>query len=111
MARARQIVLLSSLGTASEPEPLGSLNEVRARVERFNVSADGSGPEGVGERLGLAILHGPGFILEVPSGSEEVSQLLATINDENHAWPVLMRLTRELKWKMMDPESGRTFGG
>lgn len=93
--------------------PLGVFKEVVAAVAPFNVSSDGSGPAGVGEVPGMAVLFGPGFILEIPSdgnGRAEVNQVMVTVTDEDFAWPVLSRMTKHNGWKMMDPDTGRTFG-
>lgn len=111
MARKRTLILLKTQGTAHTP--LGRRNDVIAAMSRSNIAPDGSGPEGLGERLGSAVLYGPGMIVELPVASPdaEVLQALLTLTDEDFAWPVVMRLTKDNGWKMMDPESGRTFGG
>lgn len=85
--------------------PLGLLREVRATLARFNTAGDGS-PPGVLERL-----HGPGFVVELPTGNPDVNQAIVTVNDEDTAFPVLMKLCKSLGWSLMDMESGRTFGG
>ncbi len=97
-------------GKAGTMVPLGSVREVVAALSGYNTSPDGSGPEGLGEVVGFGRLYGPGFIAEVPTGTEDVSQVMVSITDEDFAWSVLMRACRILRWKMMDPESGRTFG-
>jgi hypothetical protein len=33
-----------------------------------------------------------------------------TLIDEDTAWPVLMRLVKNLPWKLLDLETGRSFG-
>lgn len=113
MARKRQIVLLKA-SEASKPgaslEPIGAIKDIVRDFAPFNTAPDGSGPNGLGERLGLAVLHGPGFVVEVPTGNDEVSQVMVSVTDEDFAWAVLMRLCRAAGLKMMDPESGRTFG-
>lgn len=94
-------------------DPLGTFKEVVAAAGRFNVGADGSGAGGYGEVPGVAILHGPGFTLEVPgdgSPREAVTQIMANVTDEDFAWPVLSRMCKANSWKMMDPDTGRTFG-
>lgn len=94
-------------------EPLGTLREVLAQAAGFNAAPDGSGPQGMGVVPGMVILHGPGFILEVPGDGDpksDVMQIMATVTDEDFAWPVLSRMCKAAAWKMMDPESGRTFG-
>lgn len=91
-------------------EPLGTIREVVRAVAPYNCSPDGSGAEGLGERLGLGMLYGPGFIVEMPTGNDEVSQLMVTVTDEDFAWAVLVRMCRGLSLRMMDPDTGRTFG-
>jgi hypothetical protein len=112
LAKKRQIILFRSPpgGATGGMESLGDLREVVRSLAPYNTAPDGSGAEGLGERLGLAMLYGPGFIMEVPTGNDDVAQLLVTVTDEDFAWAVLMRLTRGLGLKMMDPETGRTFG-
>jgi hypothetical protein len=88
-----------------EREPLGTPAEVLDALARFNTAPDGSGRDGTG----VAVLHGPGFVVEIPSGADEVSQALATLVDEDLAFPVLSRACRALGWTMVDLDSGRTF--
>lgn len=112
MAR-RQLVLMVKReeGEHGSP-PMGSLEEVIAILKRFNCWPDGSGPEGMGKSPGMALAYGPGMVMEIPAaaGAGEVMQVLATMTDEEYAFPVLMKLCRESGWTMMDPESGRIFG-
>lgn len=112
MARKRQIVLLKSSESskAGTLEPIGTIKEIVRDFAPFNTAPDGSGPNGFGERLGLAVLYGPGFVVEVPTGNDEINQVMVSVTDEDFAWAVLMRLCRAVGLKMMDPESGRTFG-
>lgn len=80
---------------------------MREALARFNTGPDGSPAGGTG----LERLHGPGFVLEVSTSVEPVTQALASINDEDAALPVLMRACKALGWRLMDLESGRVFGG
>lgn len=98
-----------SRGSTSS-QPLGSVREVVGAFSTYNISPDGSGAEGMGEAIGVGFLHGPGLIVEMPTSIDEVNQVIVTITDEDFAWAVLMRLCRQLRWKMVDPESGRSFG-
>ena len=102
----RQLVLTSGDGASPEAS-LGSLREVLSAVARFNTAPDGSARPGAP----TAILHGPGLVMEVPTAMDEIRQALVTLIDEDIAWPVLTRLCRALSWRMMDPETGRSFGG
>ncbi len=107
----RQVVLMMKREEGAEgPAAMGSVGEVVSALKRFNCWPDGSGPEGMGRSPGMALVYGPGLVLEVPSASEEVTQVLATMTDDEYAFPVLMKICREIGWAMMDPESGRMFG-
>jgi hypothetical protein len=94
-------------------DTLGSFKEVLSAAGRFNVGSDGSGFGGYGDVPGMVVLYGPGFTLEIPgdgSPRTEVNQVMASVTDEDFAWPVLSRMCKANSWKMMDPDSGRTFG-
>lgn len=83
---------------------LGSPGNVESKLRPYNIAPDG------GKRaMGTTSLYGPGLVIEVPSAADQVNQLMASVDDEETAWPVLARLCREQGWKLMDPESGRTF--
>ena len=117
MAKKRTLVLLKGGDTpgAGGLAPLGTLLEVRSAMSAFNTAPDGSGPVGMGERVGTGVLHGPGMVIEVMLQSEqrdpEITQALIAVTDEDFAWPVLSKMCRASGWKLMDPESGRTFLG
>lgn len=101
MARSRQMALVKS----GEAGPLGTFREIRDALARFNTA-----PDGAGATMGLHRLHAPGFVLELSAAMDEIQQVMVTMNEEEIAWPVLQRICRELKWKMVDLESGRSFG-
>lgn len=124
MARRRQIYLVkpagggegggrprSGSGAPPKLEPLGPLRDVMDRMARYNTAPDGSGPDGLGESPGMALLYGPGYNVEMPASTDEVGQAIVTLLDEDIAWSVLGRMCKEQGWMMMDPETGRTFGG
>jgi len=106
MATTRQLVLIPAPDDEGGASSLGTKREALRAMERFNTRPDGSA-EGAG------VAHGPGIRVELPmcEDRDEVSQMMVTIIEEEIAWPVLSRLCRELNWRMMDPETGRTFGG
>ncbi len=120
MAKKRSLILLKPGPSGSDGmPPLGTLREVRNALGHCNISPDGSGPHGYGERLGTCVFHGPGMVLEValtedPTANRgagpDVRQVLVSVTDEDFAFPVLMRLCKLNQWQMMDPDSGRTFG-
>lgn len=109
MATNRQIVLIKPDRDRSDGSmpPLGSLQSVQETLGGVNTACDGS--DGVAES-GIIVMHGPGFVVEIASGMDPVSQAMVTLHDEDMAWPVLMLLCTRAKWAMMDVETGRTFG-
>lgn len=114
MARDRQLVLMkpepSEDGVVTaELADLGSLEDVLGVFAAFNTAGDGTsaGPSGG------ALLYGPGMIVEIPQPSDNgagVRQAMVTVKDEDLAWSVLWRLCRKHGWKMVDPETGQSFG-
>ena len=84
---------------------MGSIAGVREQLAAFNTTPDGD-PDT------RNVLYGPGVTVSLPMGADDdsVSQLLVAVNEEDIAWPVLIRLCAAFGWKMMDPKSGRTFG-
>lgn len=113
MARHRQLVLLkpapSPDGTVvADLDDLGTMGEVLAVFAAFNTSADGSGAG----PSGSALLYGPGMVVEIPTPPDRdpVRQAMITVKDEDLAWSVLWRLCRKHGWKMMDTETGQSFG-
>ena len=105
MSRARQLILMLP-GENGAPRPLGRKSAVLETLRPFNIGQDGS-------QEGFSSAHGPGVRLEFPFVDEKdpVNQIMVTLLEEDFAWPVLMRLSKELGWKMVDPETGRSFGG
>ncbi|MGP1273084.1 MAG: hypothetical protein ACTS22_07105 [Phycisphaerales bacterium] len=86
-------------------DDLGSPRRVMEALAPYNTAPDGAS----GAALGSLTLYGPGLVVDVPSAADEITQLLVRIDDEESAWLVLARLCTQHGWKMMDPESGRTF--
>ncbi|HZW09001.1 MAG TPA: hypothetical protein VFF69_03780 [Phycisphaerales bacterium] len=103
--KSRMMVLSRKVEAGDEPRPLGTRPEIKRLLADFNTAPDGA-PEG---SLGLERLHGPGFVVELPTSIDEPMQVLATINDDETAWPVLSRICRKLGWSLIDGESGRAF--
>lgn len=106
MAKRRQLVLMRSAKEGSGVAPLGTMREVVKDLSRYNTAPDGA----PGKAMGLERLYGPGMVLEVPSNADEINQAMITITEEEIAWPVLSRICKELRWKMVDLETGRAFG-
>lgn len=101
---SRQLVILSN-----EPPPsgggmaaLGSRREIVERLSTLNVSPDHDGGD---------FLYGPGFVIELPPDGAPITQMLLSINEDEIAWHVIMRMVRELDWKMLDPTTGQELGG
>lgn len=84
--------------------PIGSPRAIERMLRPYNIA-----PDGARGALGTLSLYGPGLVIEVPVALEEINQLMATVDDDETAWPVLARVCREMGWKLMDPDSGRTF--
>lgn len=103
----RQIVIVSSEPADEGLPPLGTIAEVSEKLADFNTAPDGSARSAA---AGTVVLHGPGLVVELPMGLDRVTQGLVTLIDEDVAWPVLMRLVKNLPWKLLDLETGRSFG-
>lgn len=109
MASKRLLVLVTAPPagqTGGNTGPLGRAKEIREKLAPFNTAPDGSARKSVGTE----ILFGPGILVELPTGQDEINQALVTMIEEEIAWPVLMRMCRTLGWALMDPNTGRTFG-
>src|SRR4051812_20688137 len=107
MARARQIILMQGKDGDDEGNPtLGRFKDVLGVLARFN-----TGPDSTEKPAGpIAVLHGPGLVVEVPTSGDRVNQAIVTLVEEEIAFSVLMRLCKKHGWKMVDAESGRAFG-
>lgn len=109
MPRKRQIVLTRSKradnARPGELASMGTKAEFTSALARFN-----TGPDGSARSTGMDILWGPGMIVEIPSGNDQVVQAMVTMTDEEIAMPVLMRACKSLGWAMTDLETGRSFG-
>ena len=106
MAKSRQLALMKGGLAPGENAPIGTRREVRELLARFNTAPDGDAAKGMGtERL-----YGPGMAIDLSTSSDQVNQALVSVNEDDIAWPVLLRICKELKWKMVDLETGRSFG-
>ncbi|MCL4740608.1 MAG: hypothetical protein KJZ54_00230 [Phycisphaerales bacterium] len=107
MSTPRMVVLMNSKGGApGEAVPLGRRAEIVDSLGRFNTHSDGSGKA---VAFGTDRLYGPGFVVEMPTGQDELAQVMVSIGDADTAWPVLSRMCKTLGWRMVDPDSGRSF--
>ncbi len=105
MAQIRQLVLLPAPAETGDTDSLGARGRLLDELARYNTA-----PDGAPENLGVAF--GPGFRVELPfvGDRDPVAQALITITEEDSAWPVLFRMCRERNWRLMDAQTGRTFG-
>jgi len=103
--RSRMMVLSRRTEPGEEPEPLGTIEQIEKMLAAFNTAEDGSS----NTTLGLLRLHGPGFVLDLPTSIDKPMQMMASVNDDETAWPVLSRICRNLGWSMTDGETGQTF--
>ncbi len=102
----RQIILMRPAETPGDPlEPIGTRKQVAAALAIHNTAVDGKK-----RSTGTDAYFGPGFTVELPHGLDEITQAMATIDEADIAWPVLSKICRATGWKMVDPESGRSFG-
>ncbi len=85
---------------------IGSPKEFVKALSGYNTAPDGS----TSARLGTAVLHGPGFVVEYAMGHDELMQAMIVVNHQDFAWPVISKMCRENGWKMQDTESGQIFG-
>lgn len=116
MAKFRQVILFASEppapgspapSGAGKMRPLGPKRDILKTLARFNTAPDGS-------RSGEGIAYGPGMVVQFPmsgGASDDVNQVLVAINEDEIAWAVLQNICRQTGWKLMDPDTGRVFGG
>ena len=115
MAKFRQVILFASdappagapANSTGKTRPLGEKREVLKTLARFNTAPDGS-------RGGDTIAYGPGMVVQFPlsgGAADDVNQVLVAINEDEIAWAVLQNICRQTGWKLMDPDTGRVFGG
>ncbi len=88
----------------AEPAPMGRIGEIVELLRDFN-----TGPEDPSDPA-PQFLYGPGITIQTPMTDGPVTQLLVTLVEEEIAWAVVARICKHAHWKMVDPESGRSFG-
>lgn len=98
---------MKSVPKGEAMSPLGSHTQVKDALSKYNTAPDGT-PRS--KTAGTEVLHGPGMIVEIPTTTDLVQQAMVTMTDDDIAWPVLERACRQLKWKLVDLETGRSFG-
>lgn len=98
MPTSQLVILSRSAGRSGELAPISSRAELLRQLEVRN-----TGPERPGDDL----LYGPGIEIQLAPGQDPITQMLLTITDEDIAWVVIIRLAKELNWKIFDPYTGR----
>jgi hypothetical protein len=95
---SQQLVILSREEPSGDGlAAIGTRQEIIGRLQSLNTAPAVDGGD---------ILYGPGITIELPPG-EPVSQMLMTIVEEEIAWQVIMRLAKDMQWKLLDPATGR----
>ena len=79
--------------------PLGSRADIVAQLSVRNTAPDSPGED---------VLYGPGIRIELPPG-DPVTQMLLTVVEDEIAWLVMTRLARDLRWRLLDPATGREW--
>lgn len=96
---AQQFVILSrDTETDNGMAPIGSREDIVNRLSLYNTAPDQDDE---------CVLYGPGIRIELPPDQDPVAQMLMSITEEEIAWLVVMRLAKEMEWKILDPETGR----
>lgn len=106
VARKRRQLVIMGPDKGGSPQALGSRTDVASKLANFNTAPDG----GPAAATGTEFFYGPGMTIELPTTTDQIAQAIASISDEDIALPVLMKLCRQIGWRMMDIESGRMFG-
>ncbi len=99
-AVSQQLVILARAESMDDGlPPLGSRDEILKRLAGLNTAPAQAGED---------ILYGPGIRIELPPG-DPVSQMLMTVVEEEIAWQVIMRLAKDMQWKLRDMATGREW--
>ncbi len=92
------VILSNEIATDNGMVPIGSREEIINLLASYNTA-----PENGDE----SILFGPGIRIELPPDQDPVPQMVLSVVEDEIAWLVIMRLAKELKWKILDPMTGR----
>jgi hypothetical protein len=96
---AQQFVILSQETAGHDGmAPLGPRQEIIDRLATMNTAPAIEGDE---------MLYGPGIRIELPPEQDPVLQMLMSITEEEIAWQVILRISKAMQWKILDPETGR----
>jgi len=92
------VILARQAGKSGELAPIAPRSEIIRQLADRN-----TGPE----RTGDDVLYGPGIEIHLAPGQDPITQMLLSVTDEDIAWTVILRLARDLHWRIFDPYSGR----
>lgn len=92
------VILSNEVSTDNGMVPIGSREEIVNLLANFNTAP---------ENDDVDVLYGPGIRIELPPDQDPVPQMVLSVIEDEIAWLVIMRLTKELKWKILDPITGR----
>lgn len=92
------VILSNETATENGMAPIGSREEIRNALANYNTAP---------ENDDIDVLFGPGIRIELPPDQDPVPQMVLTVVEDEIAWLVIMRLAKELKWKILDPMTGR----
>jgi hypothetical protein len=98
MPLAQLVILAREEGRNGALPPIGRRRDIISRLAPWNTAPETAEGD---------ILYGPGIEIELNPGEDEVNQMLLTIVDEDIAWIALLRIARAMKWRLLDPTSGR----
>ncbi len=99
-AVSQQLVILARAESMDDGlPPLGSRDEILEKLAGLNTAPAQAGED---------VLYGPGIRIELPPG-DPVSQMLMTVVEEEIAWQVIMRLAKDMQWKLRDMATGREW--
>ncbi len=95
---SQQFVIQSQQSDSRGLASIGSRAEVLRELAHFNTMPEAQDGD---------VLYGPGIRIELTPGQDPVTQMLLSVVEEEIAWLVIMRLAKTLRWKILDPVSGR----
>ena len=92
------VILSNETATENGMVPIGTREEIRNALANYNTAPENDDTD---------ILFGPGIRIELPPDQDPVPQMVLTVVEDEIAWLVIMRLAKDLKWKILDPMTGR----
>ena len=100
MPSSQFVIMSRESAPQGQMAPLGSRAELLESLSGLNTSP---------ERTGEDVLFGPGLELHLPPGQDPILQMLMTVSDHDIAWIAVQEIARKLRWKILDPQTGRDF--